>query len=1292
MGIKDHDKYFSGLNGAGYPNQVSSNMQTGERSLRSVVMQSGKPVLDSELNLGQSIADYTRGLLMDAMTPSGFVRGVTQIDGYNDYTFPISTDPSFVANSFYMAKKQAIVAGFPVDIEFTNIDTAGTNLITLSAPDAPGAPPTYQRIDFVFLEVWQALVAPSPRASATCLVNADPSDLDTITVDATVLTAKLVPVVATDFLITVGNTVATAAALAACINLNLATVTADAGGTDTVTIKAAVRGAAGNGIVVASAAAAFTISGNTAGGADRLNKPTQETVYRHGNVLSSTTVALAEELTDSTIDVETAQRVQIQYRIRATNAVEGVSQDVFPDGFSAQGGTGNGPEAMGAKTAIQAGYYFVPADGSTVRGSSDASAYGRLDNGLWIAGDGTNASAVALGSLDGYVYAIPIAMVFRRNLDYFDPVNNTNGGYAYNHAVVPAHPYFGVAIPANLSDRIDGAFADAINANDILDLRRSIIPAGTNLSAELKFQMQSLMDGNYRSWAIDGGDKQTLGNGSGDISTRHLVCNEVGRSTALGGVANSSGTTVRGEFIRNFDHVARRFGDQPVTERVVAAFYPGDRTVAGALGLAFSYPIAASPLTLTTATPHGLAIGDLITITGTADINGNYAVLGPATIPVGAVTLLTFQIAALSLVGGAGVISSNDLGEDNNGKYVTKAASPVGQFHWVEGDVLNLDLANLNVNTTGEMFEGTAVTTGGPALSFTQCAPPGTVITDVISVFHDDGNYDGAAGAMDQQAYPTTILGLGTDHVSLTLDMNRELATGGLAAATLPQYRVVQSGMAIASSDTSNPVVITTVEPHGLTSLDLVDFVGAANANLNAPASSGTWVATVTAPTTFTVPYDASLDAIGGAVGTVTKHDDGSRRRVFVEFEVTYPMGSGLTDTPDLEIVPESTIPIFAYGYADGRNAAIVENDTTQRPADIVAPIGQLLREGYREVGLDYAAQTAAGAIITDQIVSRDVAELVYPRRVYGSRTYVPALYSVTEVPTAVVKTIDSTNSEFGSSSRRILLDAGTLLAQEQALCTVLYYAQDAVPNYGAIGYQISSYFRSNAPQTAGTKEGEISNASSVGTMPQTLTVEPLIMADGLWTGQIGMGSVEEGFPYAAPLDQLPINDGGTTYSPVGNGTREEWYFCGSSSASVADFDANTGLLNLHAFVPGDITGTYTIGGATASQRPRKDTEFRAFYPYMDTASYRPTILAQKASGIIRHKVFIPCLARATADAVGAAPNYGILYRKGELLLLVFVRSAELDADNTIRFLDPTGNRTAVAVYRTRNMLLLAGE
>ena len=1217
MALKDRDKFYSSLV-ATDPNQVSRNLKMGDRSWVGVVGQTGLPNTDAAYNMTGELGLYTQQLLGLKTCPSGFLRAPTRADGYSDYTCPLTTDPAFVANAFYLTGKTAIVAGFPVVVEFTATNTADTNIVQLTAPSVPGAPPTYQRTDFVFLEVWQTLVAQSPRASGTIEVTADPGDGDVVTVDGIPVTARLAPGFPNEFLITVGNTIVTAAALAACINLNVVTTTNSAGGTDTVTVKAVTPGAAGNLILLATTApATFVLSGAAlTGGADRLHKPDQETVYRHGNVLSSVAVGLPDDIADPTIDVETEQRIQVQYRIRASGSANAVAHDVNPDGFSAAGATAI--LAQGSQAAPVALYPFVPADNSTTWLNTDSTDYGVVDNGLWIAGDGSSVSAVALGTLDGFVYAIPICMVFRRNDDYFDPLNNTNGGLHYNHALVPVHPHLGVPIPANTSDRPDGAFNDAINIQDILDLRRSVSPSSFDLKMELQHQMQSLLDGNYKTWAIDGADKQTLGNGSGDISTQHLVCNEVGRSGPLGGVAPVSGTTNRGVLIRNFDHVSRRFGDQPVSERVVVAFYPRDRQV----GTTYSRNINASdnsnPVQITTATAHGLAIGDPITIAGALNVNliGAWVVNG-----IISPTIFTIPYdATLDAPAGIGgtVVGNGGPGVINNGKYVVKNTTGFfSQYRWEEGDALHWNLANFSAVTSGATYDGgTPISGAPPTLSVTQCMPPGTIITDVVSIYHDEGNYDGPAGPMDQHVQPTVIVGLGTDHVTITLDANPSLTTEGLAVAGSPEHQVVLS--------------------------------------------------------------------LGDAA------DQGSERRIFIEFEVQYPLGSGLTDTPDVQLSPAPTV--FPYGRAAGRNQAIFESDQTQRPGDMAEPLGQMLREGYRETALEYVANNAAGGIIIDTFVSRNTDTLIYPRRVYGGRDYT-ALYAVADGPAGTNPVIDAAASEFGSSSRKIVVTGAIPISAEQTACTVTYYSQDPIPNYGATGYQISCYFRSNAPQTAGTKAGEISNAVSTGTLPTELTVEPLLMDGNLWTGQRGMGNTQDAFPYTAPLDQIPINDGVTVYDPAGNGLTEEWYFAGLAHTSIADFESDTGLLALHPFVQADGTNELVIGGAVDSQRPRKDLDFRAYYPYTDATSYRPTIISQNLSGIVRHKVMFPFLARATADAKSAAPGRGILFRKNELLLLVASRFAELDDENNIQFDDTlANNRCSIAVYRTRNLILLAGE
>jgi hypothetical protein len=400
-------------------------------------------------------------------------------------------------------------------------------------------------------------------------------------------------------------------------------------------------------------------------------------------------------------------------------------------------------------------------------------------------------------------------------------------------------------------------------------------------------------------------------------------------------------------------------------------------------------------------------------------------------------------------------------------------------------------------------------------------------------------------------------------------------------------------------------------------------------------------------------------------VGTDALGDVGSPRRIFVELEVSYAKGNGLTDTPDYTLTPD------AANYDAG---PVIENDVSQRPADLEGLIPPKFREGFREVGFEYIASengagTPIGGITTEQFVSRSPTEIVFLRRLYGSATEV---INVTDAATASPVPVDISNTEYGSSSRKVVLGSG--LSGAQALATVTYFAQDPVPNYGAAGggYQTTVYYRSNAPQTVGVKSGVMHGGG--GPLPTTLTVEPLLMSQKLWTGQTSVGSLDPAYPFALPMDQIPVNEGSGSFPG-------EWYFCATSEISIDDFNADTGMLQLPVLVPPAETGSFSFGGA--SNPPERDIEFRAFYGFADDTAYRPTVMSQPLSGAVRHKVFTPFLARATEDS--------LLFRKDEVLLLVLSRWAELDAENTVRFTD-TDNRTCVGVYRTRSLLVLAGD
>jgi hypothetical protein len=125
------------------------------------------------------------------------------------------------------------------------------------------------------------------------------------------------------------------------------------------------------------------------------HKPSEDTVWKYGNVEFGGT-NVAQDFVASVIGVETAQREQVQYRIRV---VSGVNPALNPYGFN-PALKAQGPLAD-PTTSVNTAYSYT--NMGSVLG----------DPGLWRAGDGDGKNGL-MGTVDGYVYAIPMAMVFRR--------------------------------------------------------------------------------------------------------------------------------------------------------------------------------------------------------------------------------------------------------------------------------------------------------------------------------------------------------------------------------------------------------------------------------------------------------------------------------------------------------------------------------------------------------------------------------------------------------------------------------------------------------------------------------------------------------------------------------------------------------------------------------------------------------------------------------------------------------------------------------------------------------------
>jgi hypothetical protein len=157
-----------------------------------------------------------------------------------------------------------------------------------------------------------------------------------------------------------------------------------------------------------------------------LNKPSATTLYKYGNTLFGGT-NFPDDLEDPTVGFETTERVQVQYRLRVYGSGSGLGASVdlsrYPDGLG-------DPNVLGRGAAV-----------SPVGGFPFANMREELgDPSLWRAGDGDATNA--LGTVDGYTYAVPVCAVFRRNTQPFTAIStsggeNQNGSFDRNPLSVP---------------------------------------------------------------------------------------------------------------------------------------------------------------------------------------------------------------------------------------------------------------------------------------------------------------------------------------------------------------------------------------------------------------------------------------------------------------------------------------------------------------------------------------------------------------------------------------------------------------------------------------------------------------------------------------------------------------------------------------------------------------------------------------------------------------------------------------------------------------------------------------
>lgn len=534
---------------AKYLNTTSRNLETENYAWESVVHQFGRPLLDSELNLSQDV------LRKGIDSPSGILQRPSQGQGRFIYESPFESghaNPNFRANTLIIERFQAIVAGMKVDVKGTNINDSTLNHVDLGDAEFAGN----RRVDFVFLEVWRKEVTPSMYAKCRLRVtNPELNDVITFTDQVTGNTIDIVAGV--DFQLT-GGLSEIARNFADFINAydgvnagmaltNDIVITAETKGTQYLFITL-TGGAVANfpDVVMSTSTTGFTVIDQPAGGSDGEGKPSATQIYYSGNADSHSDLWLDDDIIDPVLNISSSRRIQIQYRLRVVgNYTFSPSSNIF--GYE---------------------HFLVKAQGGASSPSTYSFRRSADDYGLWVAGDGNSTSANEMSCVDGFVYSIPVAFVFRREQstgpDGFHPIDRFNTGVLSTHTGIVANPFVPV-VDVGQSDRPDGLFADEVAEADVLDLRRCVSTRGLDYFSELKAQYHALLDNQNKTWASYSNDLAPTGDGTSSYSHTPLACDVFG---------DANQTFNIGKHKRNFDHIARRFSNEPVIERFFVLVEP----------------------------------------------------------------------------------------------------------------------------------------------------------------------------------------------------------------------------------------------------------------------------------------------------------------------------------------------------------------------------------------------------------------------------------------------------------------------------------------------------------------------------------------------------------------------------------------------------------------------------------------------------------------------------------------------------------------------------------------------
>lgn len=204
---------------------------------------------------------------------------------------------------------------------------------------------------------------------------------------------------------------------------------------------------------------------------------------------------LPDDSTDPFQGLLTTERAQIQWRLNVQRVALSYDFTEFQFGLDPGDSVSETVYAQATNPTVTPG--LSPLRGlSAYQFTNMGSING--DTGLWRAGDGNVNNS--LGSMDGYSYAMPVAIVFQRNTGNFDIANNLFG------CADPAFSGSGT-LATRISGRFDNKLADQVFQDDVVDTRSVVELQGVDLDESMRKGFGDLVTG-HTMLAIARGDSQ----------------------------------------------------------------------------------------------------------------------------------------------------------------------------------------------------------------------------------------------------------------------------------------------------------------------------------------------------------------------------------------------------------------------------------------------------------------------------------------------------------------------------------------------------------------------------------------------------------------------------------------------------------------------------------------------------------------------------------------------------------------------------------------------------------------